>query len=437
MESGEIISVLEKWNFWNRDIDTGIRRDHTDAIKPTLDLDKVITLTGVRRCGKSYIARQLAKILIERKIPPENILIVNFEEPYFEGADLNDLVKIYESYREIIKPSGKPYLILDEIQEVSKWEKFVRSINEKKEANIIITGSSSKLMSEELATTLTGRQLTYRIFPLSFKEFLRFKGLEIADEKSAYLNTENIKKFLWEYAESGGFPETALIEDKDIQNRIVFEYYNTIINRDIISRFRIRGVDKIKSLAKYYISNISSPITYRKLSPVLDTPVETLSRFSEYLQTSNIVFFLDRFSFSLKEQQNSPRKVYAIDNSFFTAIGFRFMENRGKLIENLAAVELRRRCEASPSLSYFYWKDQQQREVDFVIKEGNKIKQVIQVCYSLDDLQTKEREIKGLKRAAKVLNCKNMSIITWDEEGSIDTEEGKIKIIPLWKWLFF
>ena len=399
MESGEIISVLEKWNFWNRDIDTGIRRNATDAISPALNLNKVITLTGVRRCGKSYIARQLARHLIDSKVPRENILIVNFEEPYFEGIDLKGLMKIYESYTEIIKPKGKPYLILDEIQEVDRWEKFVRSINEKKEANVIITGSSSKLMSEELSSTLTGRQLTFRIFPLSFKEFLRFKGLEISDKKSAYLNTENIKKHLWEYAESGGFPETVLIADPEIKSRIVLEYYNTILNRDIINRFRIRSIDKIKSLAKYYISNISSPITFRKLSPVLGAPVETLSRFSEHLQTSNIVFFVDRFSFSLKEQQNSPRKVYTIDNSLFTVIGFRFMENRGKLIENLAAVELRRRCEASPSLSCFYWKDQQQREVDFVIKESIKVKQIIQVCYSLDDSRTKERETKNLIRA--------------------------------------
>ncbi len=436
MEKGEIITVLEKWNFWKREIDTGNKRIITEKLFPVLKYDKVITIVGVRRSGKSYILRQFVKKLIEKRVPKEDILIINFEEPAFEGSNLRLLLKIYESYKEIIKPKGKPYIFLDEIQEVKNWEKFVRSLNERKEAHLILTGSSSKLMSEEMGSILTGRQLTFEVFPLSFKEFLIFNNLTIKSEKQIYLNADYIKKYVWEYVNYGGFPEVVLTENEEIKNKIIFEYYNTIINRDIVERFKIRSIEKMRSLARYYFSNISSLITYRKLSKFLKIPVETISRFSEYLQTAKLIFFIYRFSFSLKEQENSPRKIYCIDNGLFTSLGFRFIENRSKLLENLIAIEvLRRKFYGYNSLEIYYWKDYKQREVDFVLKEGAKIKQLIQVCYSLDDYNTKEREIKSLIKASEELKCNNLLIITWDFEGEEKIKGKNIIYKPLWSWL--
>jgi len=198
-------------------------------------------------------------------VPKEDILIINFEEPAFEGSDLKLLLKIYDSYKEIIKPKRKPCIFLDEIQEVKSWEKFVRSLNERKEAYLILTGSSSKLMSGEMGTILTGRQLTFEVFPLSFKEFLIFNNLKIKNEKDIYLNADYIKKYVWEYVKYGGFPEVVLIENEEIKNKIIFEYYNTIINRDITERYKIRSIEKMRPLARYYFSNICSLITYRKI----------------------------------------------------------------------------------------------------------------------------------------------------------------------------
>lgn len=436
MDKGEIISILEKWNFWKREIDTGNKREITEKLFTVLKYDKVVTIVGVRRSGKSYILRQLAKNLIKKKVPKEDSLIINFEEPAFEGSDLKLLLKIYESYKEIIKPKGKPYIFLDEIQEVKNWEKFVRSLNERKEAYLILTGSSSKLMSEEMGTILTGRQLTFEVFPLSFKEFLIFNNLKIKNEKDIYLNADYIKKYSWEYVKYGGFPEVVLIENEEIKNKIIFEYYNTIINRDIIERYKIRSIEKMKHLARYYFSNICSSITYRKISGFLNMPTETISRFSEYLQTAKLIFFIDRFSFSLKERENSPRKIYCIDNGFFTSLGFRFMENRGKLLENLVAIELlRRKYYRHNDLEIYYWKDYQQREVDFVLKKRTKVEQLIQVCYSLEEYNTKKREIKALLKASKELKCKNLLIISWDEETEIKENNLVIKTVPLWKWL--
>ncbi len=439
MQKGEIIEALEKWNFWKRDIDSGIIRDKTFEILRALKYNKVITLIGVRRSGKSYILRQIAKNLISTGTPREDILIVNFEEPEFSDVDLKLLIKIYEAYREIIKPEGRPHLLLDEIQEVDKWEKFVRTLNETKEAHVLITGSSSKLMSEELATILTGRQLTYEIFPLSFSEFLRFMDIKIEEDRDIYLNAGEIKKIIYDYIENGGFPEVFFIKDEELKRKILLDYYETIITRDIIQRYRIREIGKLKSLARYYLTNISSPVTYRKIGRFLDIPTETVSRFSEYIKTARLMYFISRFSYSLKEQDRSPKKVYSIDTGLTNAVGFRFRDNYGRLMENAVAIELLRRKNTNSFIEIYYWKDYQQHEVDFVLKEGLEVKQLIQVCYNMENHSTKQREIRSLIKAGEKLRCKNLRVITWDYEAEEKVKwrgrEEMIKFVPLWKWL--
>ncbi len=434
MEKGKIIEALSKWNFWNKDIDTGIERCKTGEIFKSLKYNKVITIVGVRRSGKSYILKQIAQSLINKNIPKENILIVNFEEPKFENLELKTLLKIYDSFKEIIKPEGKPYIFLDEVQEVKNWEKFVRTLNETNEAYVTITGSSAKLLSSELSTILTGRQLTFEIFPLSFGEFLQFKNLDIKKQKDVHLNAEIIRKHAYEYIKMGGFPETVLIDDEEIKGKIIAEYYETIINRDIIQRYKIREIEKLKILTKYYITNISSPITFRSISKFIKIPTETISRFSEYLENAKMLFLVKKFSFSLKEQENSPRKIYCIDNGFFTSMGFQFRENLGKLMENAVAIELQRRKSENRLFDIYYWSENS-REVDFVVKKSKKIQHIIQVCYNVENPVTKEREIKILLKASDKLDCNDLTIITWDVEKTEKIKNKTINYIPLWKWL--
>jgi len=376
---------------------------------------------------------------VDSGIPREDVLVVNFEDPSFPDMDLGFLTEIYEAYEEIMKPKGKPYLFLDEIQEVAGWEKFVRTLNETKKARLVITGSSSKLMAEELATILTGRQLTYEIFPLSFPEFLRFKGMEIGSEKDIYLNAGDIRKFLWEYLDKGGFPEVFFIEEDEIKRRVLQDYYETILNRDIIARYRVREIGKLKTLARYYLTNISSPVTHRKTGRFSGIPAETVRRFSEHIQTAKLIFFVSRFSFSLKEQDISPKKVYAIDVGLANAVGFRFRENFGRLMENVVAIELQRRKSENPLLEVFYYRDQMQHEVDFVIKEGLDVRQLIQVCYDVDDFNVKERELRVLLKASRELDCGDLLVITWDYEAEEEVSwrgiMRRVKFVPLWRWL--
>lgn len=436
MKEQEIIEVLGKWNFCNREIDTGIpRRDYTDKLFEFLRYDKVISIIGIRRAGKSYIVRQLAKELIKSGLDRQKTLIINFEEPVFEGSELKDLLKMYESYVEIIRPAGKPFVFLDEIQNVPKWEKFVRSLNERKEAFVTISGSSSKLLSEELATVLAGRQIYFEIFPLSLREFLNFRNLEIKDLKDALLNSQKIKSLMWDYLKFGGFPEVVMSENEDFKLRVLRSYYDDIVTKDVARRFKVRKVEELRSLVKFYLTNTASQVTLNSISKFLKLPTETIRRFSDYIETSKAIFFVKRFSFSFKQQEKSPRKVYSTDTGLVNAVGFRFSANYGRLMENVVAIELKRRQSRNLMVEVYYWKDYAGREIDFLVKEGPNIRELIQVTFASDRNEIEERELKTLVRASKETGCKELSVITWDYDAEEEFRGRRIKFVSLWKWL--
>ncbi|MFQ6056619.1 MAG: ATP-binding protein [Methanosarcinales archaeon] len=347
------------------------------------------------------------------------------------------MLKVFEAYKEIVRADKKPLIVLDEVQEVKNWEKFVRSVHEKDEAKIIVTGSSSKLMSEEFATLLTGRTIEIKLFPLSFAEFLKFNNIEIKEQFEALIKKEELIKLLREYVEFGSFPEVTLESNEKLKKEIARKIYEDSLFKDVAKRYRIRNIVKLETLAKYYLSNISSPITFNRISKFLKLPVKTVELYSKYLETSNLLFFLKRFSFSVKMQENSPRKVYAVDVGLPNTIGFRFLENYGKLMENIVTIELlRKKFYFSPLFEVYYYKAND-KEVDFVLKEGLKIKQLIQACYNIEDFNVKERELNALVKASKELKCKNLLVITWDYESVEEFKNKKIKFLPLWKWLLF
>lgn len=435
MEKTQIIEALSKWNFWSREIDVGIYRyDYLNKLLDFIKEDKVISIVGIRRCGKSYLIKQIAKKLIESGVDKENVLIVNFEEPEFEGTDLQSLQKIYDAYQEIIKPTDKPFIFLDEIQEVPRWEKFVRSLNERKEAFIVISGSSSKLMSDELATILAGRQLYFDILPLVFKEFLGFNGVEARTVKDMLVNSLKIRTLLREYLQFGGYPEL-VGKSEEFKIRTLRSYFEDILIKDVIKRFKIKEIEKLRALVKFYLTNTSSSITFNSTSSFINLPVETVRRFTSYIETSKSIFFVKRFSFSVKDQEKSARKVYSTDVGLCNAIGFRFLENLGTLAENLVAIELKRRQFDNPHLEFYYWKSYDGKEVDFVIKEGLKVTQLIQVSWDVSDLKTKERETGALVKALKEFRLDEGLIITEDLENEEEVKGKRIIYKPIWKWL--
>jgi len=432
MHKNEIIKIFGDWNFWDKDLNVGIKRPYyLNKIKKLHESSHIIVITGARRSGKSFIMRQTAKTLIKGGIRENNILIVNFEDPRFVELNTKILQQVYDVYLEFLNPQEKPFLFLDEIQEVEDWEKWVRTIHELDKAKIIISGSNAKLLSRELSTLLTGRHLDLVIFPLSFKEFLRFRNVNLSKRFEIVNKEIEIKRLLREYIEFGSFPEVVLGGEK---KQILLNYFEDILNKDIVRRFKIRKSKELVSLAKFYLGNISSLMTFSSLERTLNISADTVEKFSRYLEDTFILFFLKRFSYKFREQEKSPRKVYAIDVGLANTIGFRFSQNMGRLAENLVFLELKRKEMLGSNLEIYYWKDVNHREVDFLIKENLKVKQLIQVCWQISRPEIKNREIRALLKAMKEFNLEEGLIITDDYEAEENIKGKKINYIPLWKW---
>jgi len=320
-------------------------------------------------------------------------------------------------------------LILDEPHNIQGWELFVNRLRRTKK--VIVTGSNSKMLSGELATHLTGRHIDFTLYPFSFREFLTYNDFELGEYLTA-TKMGLIKNLLKEYMVQGGFPERYLLGKEMLVN-----IYFDIIEKDIIKRIKIKKRVAFKEMAKYLISNFSSEITFSKLKNILNIKDQhTIKNWVDGLEQAYLIKVIERYSPKLKESIIAPKKVYCIDTGIISAISFRFSENTGRIMENMVAIELlRRRSYWHPNTEIFYWKDHQGREVDFVIKEGMDVKQLVQVSYASAIDEIERREIKALMKASDMLHCKNMLLITWDYEDEIKKNGKMIKAIPLWKWL--
>jgi hypothetical protein len=376
-------------------------------------------ITGVRRCGKSILAFQLAK--------KGSFGYVNFEDERL-SMDSRELNKVLEAVYSL--KGDVDLLVLDEIQNVSGWEKFIARILPAKK--VVITGSNARLMSKELATYLTGRHIDFALYPFSFGEFLQYKGVEIGKEDLySTRGVAMVKKLLEEYLEGGGFPPAL-----KLGRLFLLENFRDIVERDVIQRYRIKYPSKLRELARYLISNSSSEITYSKLKNVLSLgSVNTVSNWVSFLENSYLVFKLERFSPKLKEAVLAPKKIFSIDTGLSNAVGFKVSENRGREIENAVAVELlRRRDYWGREWEIFYWKDHRQREVDFVVKEGSRVRQLIQVCREVTP-DTKKREVGALLLAMKEFRLKEGLILTFDQEEEETVSGRRIIYKPVWRWL--
>ena len=440
MQDIKILEILSSWNFWGQGLDTGIKRKYTRKIIDflTSGTNKIISIYGIRRSGKSYILRQVAKEL-SKKYGKENVLYVNFEEASFPSK-LNKefLSKIYDIYLNYIKPNKKPFLLLDEVQEVEEWEKWVRSLNEQDKARIVVTGSSAKLMSEELETLLAGRTIAKEIFPLSFEEYLEFKKLKPTSFLDIVKNKDKIMKLMLEYLEFGGFPEVVLEDNYEKKLEIVRNYFQSIIIKDVIKRFSIKNIKELEALAKFIISNPCSYLSFRKLEKYLAISVKTIEKYCKYLNIARLYFDLYRFSFSVRKQIISPKKIYLSDVSFFTSSGFRFSENLGPLMENIVFLELLRKKNEQALMEIYYYKDNGY-EIDFLIKKGPEVKELIQVTYASSFDEIAPREYRALIKASELFKQAKLTIVTWDYEDQKALEwwgrKAKIDFVPLWKWL--
>jgi len=390
-----------------------IDRETLDDSRKYLHAPFAFITTGIRRCGKSVYSH----LLVREKAYG----YVNFDDERLmplDSGDLNDVLEaVYYIYGEI------DHIVLDEIQNIRGWELFVNRLQRTKK--VIVTGSNANLLSAELATHLTGRYVDFTLYPFSFREYLDYQSFEPDIYRTSSI--ARLKKHLREYILLGGIPDAY-----KFGKRFLRTLYHDILQRDVLSRYRIQHVRSFHEMVNNLISNYSSEFSYNKLARIHKIgSVSTVKNYVHFVENSFLLFEIRRFSYKLKQQELAPRKIYCIDPGIIHAVGFRSSENIGKLMENIVAVELRRMLSIHPSMELYYWKDHQQREVDFVIKNDDLVTACVQVTYAMERNDIQNRETRSLLRAAKELNCKNLLIITWDHEEILDG----IRYVPIWKWL--
>ena len=406
-----------------------IREKKFKGIKRELEIkdvkDKAISILGPRRAGKTWYMLYLLNTLYK------DSLYINFEDLAFRNVRAEDFFEILKIFVEVKGFSPKT-ILLDEVQIVEGWESLVRTLIDR-EYKVFITGSSSKLLPKEIATQLRGRTINYLLLPFSFREFLVANNFEIK-QNYTFEEKGSLLKFLDRYLKEGGYPEVVFSDEKE---KLLKRYFDEIFLSDFVERHKIKSFELGRFLFEFIFQNFGKEISINKIGKTIRERVKftnkTLYDYIDKLQDTLNVFFVDRFSKSIYIRRSWPKKVYVVDTGISVLV--RFSKDVGKLMENIVFLELLRKTNSAPLQEIYYWKDYQQNEVDFVIKEGLDVKQLIQVTYASSKDEIEKREIKALLKASEELKCKNLLIITWDYEDELEIENKKIKFIPLWKWL--
>ncbi|HKL66467.1 MAG TPA: ATP-binding protein [Bacteroidales bacterium] len=378
--------------------DPGTERDKKIKILP----GRATIISGVRRCGKSTLARQYLT-------DASSVNYIRFEDINLTGFELRDFIKAEEIFSEISEAKG--IWFFDEVQNIDGWEKYVRQLVDRGE-KVIITGSNANILSRELGTKLTGRHISTELYPFSYKEFLKL------------LKKDHSVSLFKRYLSGGGFPEYLKQKDKELLRNLLQD----IFYRDIMQRNELRSESSIKALLHYAISNTGRPTSYHKLKDLVNVgSVNSISQFIDHFETAYVLFELRKYDYSLRKQIKNPKKLYCIDSGIISQNAFSFSENRGRMLENLVFLQLKRQGK-----EVFYHKEN--KECDFIIKEGNSIRQAFQVCYELNS-DNEEREIEGLLEAMLSHKLREGFLITHNDEDKLRINKKQIRIIPAWKWL--
>ena len=400
-----------------------IERTKKKEANKWLDSDLIKVVLGPRRAGKSVFSLMLLK---ERPFA-----YFNFDDESLPGEEKFDLDELMSELRQAY--GNTKYILFDEIQNLPKWELFVNRLH-REGYNLVLTGSNAKLLSKELATALTGRHIPIQILPFDFNEILRAKGYKFSPDK--LLVPEEKAKFLEylnEYMINGGYPEVVI---KNLDPRDYLDVlFDSLLFKDVVKRHKIRFSEQIDWLGSYLINNTAGQYSIRKLTNILDFKSDiTLEKYLSYLTEAYLIFSLCRYSTKTNLRLKSPKKIYVVDNGFVVAKAVRHSPDTGKLMENLVFTEMVKRGN-EPNREIFYYKTRNDREVDFVIKKGTEVVELIQVAYEINNYDTEQREVKALLEASQELNISNLTILTWNEEREVKKDSKVIKFQPLWKWL--
>jgi len=419
-------------DFQNQPLDTGVRRHLNYQVVEK----KALVCIGVRRCGKSTFLYQIVDDLLKKGIKKENILYINFFDDRLTelktGGKLNVIMEAFFFLYPNKKGAEKIYCFFDEIQEVENWEPFVDRILRTEQCEVFITGSSSKMLSEEIATQMRGRSIRWELFPFSFKEFLDYKetGHQTLTSKNRILIQNNFE----EYFRIGGFPEVRNVSDK-IRLMIHQEYYKTILHRDVIERHDALHPQAVMQAGYRMISSIATLYSINRMTEYLKSighkvSKDFVSSCIQWFENNFFIFSVKIFDLSVAKQNVNAKKAYCVDHSLVTSVSPRISQNKGLSLENLVFSHLRRMTK-----SIFYYRTARGNEVDFLWLDPNDKPNLAQVCFSLGDYLTKNREAKSLIEAMQELDIHQSMIITFNEESEIRDENRIIQVIPAWKFL--
>ncbi len=418
-----------------------IREFHTEVLPSLitrdlsfpLDSEKIITLVGPRRAGKTYLFYQHIRKLLEKGIPKEKIFYLNFED---ERLDLipQTLDLILQAYRELYPELDlrECYFFFDEVQNAEGWERFARRLYDRISRNIFLTGSNSKLLSQEIATSLRGRTLKYEVFPLNFKEFLRFKNFDFDPEKDFYSPKKKAQlvHYFEEYLSFGGFPEVVFLP-RELKLKTLQEYFEVMLYRDLAERYQIKDTLVLKYFLKRLVENTGKILSVHKIynelkSQGIRVGKDTLYRYLEYAENIYFVRLLRKHYRSLVKSELAEKKVYLIDPGLLRSIRFLGDREKGILLENTVFKEL---LVSGAKVVYF----KEKKECDFIVNE----ELAVQVSYDLSDEDTLKREIEGLKGACKYFGLKKGIIVTFDEKYKIDIGNNfNTFSIPAYEFIF-
>ncbi len=402
--------------------DPGRKRTLSVELFKAINSKEIIVITGVRRCGKSTLLRQVMHGLIEEGIDARNILYVNFEDERLRAFTSDDFENMYAAYVQMYAPKGKIFIFADEIQNVKYWEKWAYRIREFELAKLFITGSNRSILKSDISSSLTGRSIIFDEYPFSLKELIGIADYYSKDEINRAHNIFD------KYITYGGFPEAILNGNKDMLS----SYLRDIISKDIVSRYRIKDVKEMEEFMFYLLNLYGKRFTFAKLKNIFNIGSHnTVKNFIEYAESSYLVFTIEDYSSSMSEIIRAPRKIYVIDHAMVQQVSSNPLVDKGAILENIIFLELKRRLKFDEKI--FYWRDSKNMEVDFILKKSNKIISAIQVYYELTD--RKDREIVSLLEALNKFNLEKGIIITNNYEGTENIGGKKIIYVPAWKFL--
>jgi len=399
MLESQIEEVLDYQTDSLHEIHEGTPREIANKVELTDNHVKIFT--GIRRSGKSTTMLQIA-----RRYPFYHYL--SFEDPRLSAFEVEDFFKLEKIFR---RKGKSEMFFFDEIQNVEGWEKYVRVLQDSKQ-KVIVTGSNAKILSRELGTSLTGRQISYEVYPFSYKEYLahsdRIAGIESFSD----------------YLLHGGMPDFLNTKNSEV----LFALFNDLIYRDIVVRYGLRNPKIVKELGVFLATNAGKEFSYNNLARTFDLgSSNTVASYISYFEDAYLFFTVPRFSYSLKQQAKNPKKIYGIDTGLITHLSMSFSKDRGRLLENLVFIHLKR---LGKEVSYY----RQKGECDFIVSKNRKVDMAVQVCYDLNS-DNYNREVNGLTEALDELGLSEGFIFTYNQRDDLRRDGKRIVLLPVWEWM--